>query len=474
MADICTGSATFTSFTASTQQTFSVSQSTSESLSIGEGTVLTRNIGTGTDAVVSETNIPGATVTVPVVIPVTVTDQQVVQVPVLTLFAPCTSESSSSSSSSVATPTSSATPVSSSTAAESTTTPQSRSSSESSTRGAGSSTPVASGSSNTRQNADSTPTPTNSASRNNNNPSETGTIIVTTSLALTTLPNGSQSSYIATVTTSVAPNGSLNNNDSGAAARSSRAVAIGVGVAGGVLALIILMIGITWQVRRKRRKLLGPGDDSDIWAPDREVKTPQGSPSSRTPGYGYSYNPYGEARTTSYAPVSVNSPPRARPLSLGGSDGGRTPRVSMGGNHPGGLVVAPPLPRTKTAEEILYEAARQDLPRSRATSATASHHTRGSELGMSTSTSHRPQASLTASHLSHGTYSSGNGRRTDSVVGLLEHSPTPGTNSFHLHEEDPMLHYHDMVDVVEEERPMSPVSVVAPRLAIVNPDDRDL
>ncbi|KAG9101219.1 hypothetical protein FRC06_003259 [Ceratobasidium sp. 370] len=451
MGDVCTGAPTFTSFSASTEQTFSVSQSASQSLSVQDPTVISRAVTiSGTDVSLFLSTIPGATSTIDVFVPVTITAQHVVSVPVLTLFAPCsTSEASSSSSIPTSTPESSSTPTSSST--ETTPTSESRTSARNTrtSENAPASTPA---SSTGRQN--SAPTPTQTSAGSNNNPTETGTIFTTTSLGLTTLPNGAQSTFIATLTTSVAPNGSLNNNDhtgGGGGASSSRAIAIGVGVAGGVIALIILVMGITWHIRRKRRNELELGlDEGEAWGPNHERKTPDeainlGTRPAVIPEY--TYNPYSEARTTSYVPVPTTSPPRSRAMSLGG----HTPQASVSSSGNGGLTVAPVLARTKTADEILYEAARADLPRSRATSATASQHTRG-------------YGSLTASsHLTHG-------GRSDSVVGLLEaHS---GNGSGYAHDEIGRRMYAS--DVEEDERPMSPVSIAAPKLAITNPDaDKD-
>ncbi|KAG8709226.1 hypothetical protein FRC08_018472 [Ceratobasidium sp. 394] len=442
MGDVCAGAPTFTSFSASTEQTFSVSRSASQSLSIQDSSIISRPVTiSGTDVSMVLSTIPGATDTVDVFVPVTVPAQHVVSVPVLTLFAPCsTSEESSSRSTPISTPDSTSTPTSSST--ETTPTSESRTSARN-TR-TSENTPASTPASSTgRQNPAPTPTPTPPGP--NNNPSETGTIITTTSLGLTTLPNGSQSTFIATLTTSVAPNGSLNNNDhsGGGGASSSRAIAIGVGVAGGVVALIILIMGITWHIRRKRRNSLDLGlGGSEIWGQESK------SPDERTrPAVipEYTYNPYAEARTTSYAPVPTMSPPRPRPVSLG-----HTSQTSVSSSGNGGLTVAPILARTKTADEILYEAAREDLPRSRATSATASQHTRG-------------YGSLTASsHLTHG-------GRSDSVVGLLEAHGGGGTGP--VHDEIGRRMY---ASDVGDERPMSPISIAAPRLAITNPDaDKD-
>jgi len=205
-------------------------------------------------------------------------------------------------------------------------------------------------------------------------------------------------------------------------------------------------MGITWHIRRKRRTSLELGlDEGDVW----ERKTPDESANSgMRPAVipEYTYNPYTEARTTSYAPVPTMSPPRPRPMSLGG----HTSQASVGSSGSGGLTVAPTLARVKTADEILWEAAREDLPRSRTTSVTASQHTRG-------------YGSLTAlSHLTHG-------GRSDSVVGLLEtHGENVGGHA--LDEIGRRMYASD----AEEERPMSPVSITVPRLAITNPDaDKD-
>jgi hypothetical protein len=133
---------------------------------------------------------------------------------------------------------------------------------------------------------------------------------------------------------------------------------------------------------------------------------------------------------------------------------GLTPRVSVSSSAmmgTGGLTANSSLTsRTKTADEILYEAAREDLPWSRATSATASH---------------RAHASLTASsHMTHN-------QRSDSVVGLLEAQGGTG----HVHDEELAQHYHELTAAAGMERSISPVSVVAPKLAIVNPDaDKEL
>ncbi|KAG8736530.1 hypothetical protein FRC10_009216 [Ceratobasidium sp. 414] len=455
MGDSCTGVPTFTSFSASTEQTFSVSQSTSQSFSILDPSVISSAVTiSGTDVSLALSTVPGATSTINIIVPVTVPAQHVVSVPVLTLFAPCsTSETPSSSSTPTPTPGSSSTPTSSST--ETTPTSESRTS-DRNTRTSENTSANPPASSTGRQN--SAPTPTSTSPGSNNNPSETGTIFTTTSLGFTTLPNGSQSTFIATVTTSVAPNGSLNNNDrtaGGGGAGSSRAVAIGVGVAGGVIALIILIMGITWHIRRKRRASLELGlglglDESHVWAPTHERKSPDGSTDSRTrPAVipEYTFNPYSEARTTSYAPVPTMSPPRPRTMSLGG----HTPQASVSSSGNGGLTVAPMLVRTKTADEILYEAAREGLPRSRTTSVTASQHTRG-------------YGSLTASsHLTHG-------GRSDSVIGLLEaHGGNAGGHGL-----DEIGRRMYASDVEEEERPMSPISIAVPRLAITNPDaDKD-
>ncbi|KAG8771332.1 hypothetical protein FRC12_003669 [Ceratobasidium sp. 428] len=453
MGDVCTGAPTFTSFSASTQQTFSVSQSASQSLSVGEQSIISRPITiSGIDVSFDLSTIPGATATVDINVPVTVPAQRVVSVPVLTLFAPCSSsETPTSSSTPVSTPESSSSSTSSS--RETTPTSESRTSA-SNTRTSEQSSASSPASSSERQNSVPAPTPSRTISNNNNNPSETGTILTTTSAVLTTLPNGSQSTFIATLTTSIPPNGSLNNNDhtgGGGGAGSRRAVAIGVGVTGGVIALIILVMGITWHIRRKRRNSLDLDmNAADVWAPDRESKALSDSIDFRTrPAVipEYTYNPYTEARTTAYAPVPTMSPPRARPMSLAG----HTPQTSISSAGNGGLTVAPTLGRTKTADQILYEAAREDLPRSRATSATASSHTRG-------------YGSLTAS--SHGAHSG----RTDSVVGLLEAHHSGGAG--HAHDEIGRRMYAS--DVEEEERPASPVSIAAPKLAIVNPDaDKD-
>ncbi|QRV99584.1 hypothetical protein RhiJN_27603 [Ceratobasidium sp. AG-Ba] len=414
MGDACTGAATFTSFTTSTEQTFSVSQSTSRSLSVQDASTIDINLTLSGAEFVTQSVIPGATETVDVPVEITVPVQRVVTVPVLTLFAPCsTSDPPTSSRTPTPSPDTSSAPVSSS--RESTPTSDAQTT-ETTPRNSGSSSASVPGSSSNRQDPTPTPTPSGSGSSNNNNPSETGTIITTTTVGSTTLPNGSQSIYVATLTTSLAPNGTLNDNGntgSSGGGGSTRAVAIGVGVAGGIVALIILVMGITWHIRRKRRNTLDL--DENVWGPDHEPKAQSPRPAVIPE---YSYNPYGEGRTTAYAPVPTMSPPRARPMSLSAS--GHTPQGS-------------------TADEILYEAARQDLPRSR----TASTTTRG-------------YGSLTAS--SHMTHSA----RSDSVVGLLE-THSEGRPDAHGRVVD-----HD------EERPSSPVSITAPKLSIANPDaDKD-
>jgi hypothetical protein len=298
---------------------------------------------------------------------------------------------------------------------------------------------------------------------------ETGTLTTITSVGSTTLPNGSQSSYVTLVTSSIAPNGSLNDSQNGgkSGSGSGRAVAIGAGVTGGIIALIILMFGITWHIRRKRKNAFDDLNNSEIWGPNHEAKALQSSVNSSVHGPGYTYNPYGEPRSIAYAPVPSMSPPRPMSMPLADPDDRGLPGAGYGVPQGGGLgVAAPLLTRAKTADEILYEAAREGLPRSRTSSATASHHTRPSETG----TSHQPHPSLSASNLTHGSMKS---RRSESVVGLLEHPAIPSARTSLYHDAQVAQQYHDLIDVPD--RPMSPVSVVAPRLAIVNPDeDKDL
>ncbi|KAB5589393.1 Oxidoreductase [Ceratobasidium theobromae] len=430
MGDTCTVSPTFTSFSSSTSQTFSVSQSTSESVSAGAGTVVTRSVQSGTEWIVTESSADGATQTVDVPVQITFSAQEVIRVPVLTLYAPCSSTESTTSSTSTSS-TSSTSSTRESTPAETSTTQRT------------SSTSRPANSQNT--NAEPTPTPTSTQAENTS-----GSILTTiTSIAPTTLSNGSQSSYVAVIT-SYAPNGSLNenNNSSHSGSGSTRAVAIGAGVAGGVIALIILIFGITWHMRRKRRNSFMDGDplDGHVWGPDHESKALQSTVNLNPRGAGYSYNPYAEANPLAYAPVPTMSPPRG-PVPLVNMDDRRLAAPT------GGLGLGA-VPQPKTADEILYEAARQDLPRSRTSSATA------------TATSHRTHPSLAASNMTHSSLRS---RRSESAVGLLEHASAPAPAA------TPQPQYQDLMDApVDLSRPMSPVSVVAPRLAIANPDnDKD-
>ncbi|KAF8751944.1 Oxidoreductase family, C-terminal alpha/beta domain [Rhizoctonia solani] len=232
-----------------------------------------------------------------------------------------------------------------------------------------------------------------------------------------------------------------------------RAVAIGLGVTGGFVALIILIFGITWHIRRKRRNAM-PLDESEIWGSHEAKTPPQGNLALNAQATGYTYNPYGEVRPAAYAPVpTAMPPPHPRPMVLAESDENRLSAGSYGPQPSVGPSV-PLLSRTKTADEILYEAAREGLPKSRASSATASHHTRPSETGVS----YRQKTSYAASHKTHGSSAS---RASGSAVGLLDRPPTHAT--------------HDEDGLSEPERPASPVSIAAPRLAIVNPDlDKDV
>ncbi|CAE6405201.1 unnamed protein product, partial [Rhizoctonia solani] len=401
-------------------------------------------------------------------------EQQVFTVPISTLFAPCTSESTTSTSSTPTstTPTSTSTPQTSttptSTRPETTETPESETSqTERSTRitSPTSTPPPAS-------NANSTPVASPPSTPNNqpaSSTSATGTLTTLSTAVPTTLSNGDQSMVVIVTTSSIAPSGALNGNDNsgnsggGSSSNSGRAVAIGVGVAGGVIALIILIFGITWHIRRKRRNAM-PLDDSEIWGPHHENKTPPPGVLPVNHGPGYTYNPYSEVRPAAYAPVPTMSPPRARPMVLAESDDNR---LSAGSHGPAGLT-APLLSRAKTADEILYEAAREGLPKSRTSSATASHHTRPSET-----LSHRANQSYTASHKTHGSMAS---RTSGSAVGLLDHPPPPSTHGSLNQDAQAAQRYQDLMDApVAPERPMSPVSIAAPRLAIVNPDvDKDL
>ncbi|KAG8689491.1 hypothetical protein FRC11_002318 [Ceratobasidium sp. 423] len=331
---------------------------------------------------------------------------------------------------------------------------------------------------NTNDNTTPTPTPTPTpastpANQGSNSVSQTGTLTTISAFSATTLPNGSRSTVIILSTSSIAPSGGLNGGDNGgngsggSSSNSGRAVAIGAGVAGGVIALIILIFGITWHIRRKRRNAM-PLDDSEIWGTHHESKTPPLSNLAvNNPGPGYTYNPYTEARTTAYAPVPTMSPPRARPMVLAESDENRLSAASYGSQPAAAGLNAPLLGRPKTADEILYEAAREGLPKSRASSATASHHTRQSEAGVS----HRPNQSFAASHKTHGSLAS---RTSGSAVGLLDHPPSSAHGSLHG-DAQAAQRYQDLMDApAEPERPMSPVSIAAPRLAIVNPDvDKD-
>ncbi|CAE6446421.1 unnamed protein product [Rhizoctonia solani] len=475
MGDVCTDTPTRTIFATSTSQAVSVSQSTSESVSVAPGSVVTRSVqsGTGTEWVITESTVPGTTQTVQVEVPVTVSgEQQVFTVPVSTLYAPCTSSTTSSTTTST-TPTStststtptSTTPTSTSTTPTSTETTESRTSTTEQTTSPTSRTSEQQNTNTSPTATPPTPTPTPTpppTSQGSNSVSQTGTLTTISSFSTTTLPNGSQSTVVVVVTSSIPPSGGLNGNDSGnsssgSSSNSTRAVAIGVGVTGAVVALIILVFGITWHIRRKRRNAIPlPLDESDIWGTHHEAKTPlQASLPVNNHGAGYTYNPYGETRTTAYAPVPTVSPPRARPMVLAESDDNRLSAGSYGPQPTGVGPTAPLLGRTKTVDEILYAAAREDLPKSRASSATASHHTRPSETGFS----HGQKTSFAASHKTHGSSAS---RASGSAVGLLDHPPTYNT------------HGSQHGDEAEPERPTSPVSIAAPRLAIVNPDlDKD-
>lgn len=209
-----------------------------------------------------------------------------------------------------------------------------------------------------------------------------------------------------------------------------------------------------------------PLDDSEIWGPHTESKTPPPGTLPIQHGAGYTYNPYSEVRPAAYAPVPTMSPPRARPMVLAESDDSRLSAGSYGPVATG--LTAPLLTRAKTADQILYEAAREGLPKSRASSATASHHTRPSET-----VSHRANQSYAASHKTHGSMAS---RTSGSAVGLLDH-PAPSSTHGSLNQDaQAAQRYQDLMDApAVPERPMSPVSIAAPRLAIVNPDvDKDL
>ncbi|CAE6427723.1 unnamed protein product [Rhizoctonia solani] len=486
MADVCTNNPTQTVFATSTSQATTVTRSTTESLSVVPGSVVTRSTqsGTGTEWIIVESTAPGTTQTVQVEVPVTITgEQQVITAPVSTLYAPCSTSTTSTTSTST-TPTTtttststSTTPTSTSTTPTSTeTTPTTTQTTESRTTTTTEQTTSPTSRTSEQQNNNTTPTTTAPTptptpppnTQGGNSASQTGTLTTISSFSTTTLPNGSQSTATVIVTSSIPPSGGLNGNDSGSSGggsstNSTRAVAIGVGVTGGVIALIILIFGITWHIRRKRRNAIPlPLDESDIWGTHHEAKTPP-HPSLAVhnpnpnlgPAPGYTYNPYGEVRTTGYAPVPTTSPPRARPMILAESDDNRLSAGSYGTHPVGAGPTAPLLGRTQTADEILYAAARQDLPKSRASSATASHHTRPSETGVS---SYRQKTSFAASHKTHGSSAS---RASGSAVGLLDH---PARDDATEHETE-----HEL------ERPTSPVSIAAPRLAIVNPDvDKDL
>ncbi|KAF8704532.1 Oxidoreductase family, C-terminal alpha/beta domain, partial [Rhizoctonia solani] len=308
-------------------------------------------------------------------------------------------------------------------------------------------------------NPGSSPTPTPpQTNQGGNTVSQTGTLTTISSFSTTTLPDGSRSTLTVLVTSSIPPSGGLNETETGNSHSSSgsngRAVAIGLGVTGGFVALIILIFGITWHIRRKRRNAM-PLDESEIWGSHEAKTPPQGNLALNAQATGYTYNPYGEVRPAAYAPVpTAMPPPHPRPMALAESDENRLSAGSYGAQPSVGPSV-PLLSRTKTADEILYEAAREGLPKSRASSATASHHTRPSETGVS----YRQKTSYAASHKTHGSSAS---RASGSAVGLLDRPPTHATT-------------HDEDGLSEPERPASPVSIAAPRLAIVNPDlDKDV
>ncbi|KAJ1300825.1 hypothetical protein OPQ81_002465 [Rhizoctonia solani] len=479
MGDVCTDSPTRTIFSTSTSQGgAAISRSTIQSVSVGQGSVVTRSVQSGTEWIVTESSVGGSTETVQVEVPITISgEQQVFTVPISTLFAPCTSETSTSTTPTSTTPTSTSTPTSTtptSTRPESTETSESRTTNtERTSRSSSPTSNQETQNTNTNPNPNPDPTPTSPSTPTNqggNSASATGTLTTFSTYSPTTLPNGSQSTIVIYSTSSIAPSGGLNGDNNGgnggkSKSNSTRAVAIGVGVTGGFIAFIILIFGITWHIRRKRKNAM-PLDESEIWGPHHEAKTPPLA--SLTPinrGPGYTYNPYSEVRTTAYAPVPTMSPPRSRPIVMAESDDHRLSAGSYGPQPAAASLTAPLLGRAKTADEILYEAAREDLPKSRASSATASHHTRPSETGVSQG----PHASFAASHKTHGSLAS---RTSGSAVGLLD---PPSASSAHgsLHgDAQAAQRYQDLMNApAEPERPTSPVSIAAPRLAIVNPDE---